>query len=84
MTLLPLIMDKTASYLDILDSLAVSGDTVSLDDTTANLTFDIIGIVTAGIDMSAQRRDPAKRGEILRIYKQLIKCRSLCSVTGTA
>jgi hypothetical protein len=84
MTLLPLIMDKAASYLDILDNFANSGDAVSLDEITANLTFDIIGIVTAGMDMSAQHRDPAKQGKILHIYKQLIKCRSYCAVTGTA
>lgn len=75
-TLLPLILDKAAVCLDILDSLAASGDTFSLDQVTANLTFDIIGVVTAGIDVSAQHMDPVRQGKILHIYKDLIKSKS--------
>ncbi|KEY72659.1 hypothetical protein S7711_09159 [Stachybotrys chartarum IBT 7711] len=73
MTLLPLILDKASLYLDILDALARSGDTISMDQITTNLTFDIIGAVTMGEDMSAQHLDPAQQGEMIRVYKELIK-----------
>jgi cytochrome P450 len=73
MTLLPVILDKASLYLDILDGLAKSGEAISLDRITTNLTFDIIGAVTMGVDMSAQHLDPAKQGEMVRMFKELIK-----------
>ncbi|KAH7323262.1 putative cytochrome P450 monooxygenase [Stachybotrys elegans] len=73
MTLLPLILDKASLYFGILDELAKSDKPISLDGATTNLTFDIIGAVTMGVDMNAQHLDPSQQGEMVVMYKQLIK-----------
>ncbi|RYO85915.1 hypothetical protein DL762_004994 [Monosporascus cannonballus] len=59
MTLLPVIVEKSRPYLDLLDQLVQTGEAVPLDQLTTNLTFDIIGAVTMGEDMSAQHLDPS-------------------------
>lgn len=76
MTLWPVILDKANLYLQILDHFALTKEQFQLDQHTTNLTFDIIGAVTMGVDMNAQQRDPKQQGELVRVYKQLIKSMS--------
>lgn len=73
MTLLPVILEKAQTYLEILDHFAKTGESFSLDQHTTNLTFDIIGIVTMGEDVNAQQVDSTQQGELIKSYKQLIK-----------
>uniref|UniRef100_A0A1Y1MQQ1 Cytochrome P450 n=1 Tax=Photinus pyralis TaxID=7054 RepID=A0A1Y1MQQ1_PHOPY len=73
MTLLPVILEKAQTYLEILDHFANTGESFSLDQHTTNLTFDIIGIVTMGEDVNAQQVDSAQQGELIKGYKELIK-----------
>ncbi|KAH0592277.1 hypothetical protein MHUMG1_10023 [Metarhizium humberi] len=73
MTLLPVILEKAQTYLEILDHFAKTGESFSLDQHTTNLTFDIIGIVTMGEDVNAQQVDSTQQGGLIKSYKQLIK-----------
>ncbi len=73
MTLLPVILEKAETYIETLDHFADTGENFSLDQHTTNLTFDIIGIVTMGEDMNAQQLDLTRQGELLQIFKELIK-----------
>lgn len=56
--LLPRILDKTTSFLDILDGLVRTGAEFELGELTMNLTFDIIGAVTMDEDFAAQTDNP--------------------------
>lgn len=73
MTLLPVILEKSKPFLDLLDRLAETGEAVPLDQLTTNMTFDIIGAVTMGEDMEAQHMDSSQQGDLIRMFKQLIK-----------
>lgn len=73
MTLLPVIVDKATPYLDILDGFVSTGNEFSFDLLTTNLTFDVIGAVTMGEDMSAQHLDPSHQGQLIVMLKELIK-----------
>ncbi|KAK2591231.1 hypothetical protein QQS21_011073 [Conoideocrella luteorostrata] len=73
MTLLPVILQKAQTYLKILDHFADEGRSFSLDQHTTNLTFDIIGAVTMGEEMNAQQLDPRQQGELVGMFKELIK-----------
>ncbi|KAK8085720.1 hypothetical protein PG997_006991 [Apiospora hydei] len=66
MTLLPVLVDKAAPFVDTLDKYVRTGETFSLDEIATNLTFDVIGAVTMGEDMEAQHIDPARQGELRR------------------
>ncbi|KAL0938151.1 cytochrome P450 52A11 [Colletotrichum truncatum] len=72
MTLLPLIMDKTQAFLSKLDSLASTGEVFDLDPLCTNLTFDIIGAVTMGVDLDAQLPEE-QQGDFIRNYKALLQ-----------
>ncbi|KAI1095024.1 cytochrome P450 [Rostrohypoxylon terebratum] len=73
MTLLPVIIEKATPYLQILDEFARAGTVFQLDQPTTNLTFDIIGAVAMDEDMGAQHLDPAHQGELICMFKELIK-----------
>lgn len=73
MTLLPVILEETSKFLDILDHLCKTGDDFSLVTHTTNLTFDIIGAVGMGHDMKAQTLDPTKQGNITVWLSELTK-----------
>ncbi|KAK8054510.1 hypothetical protein PG994_009577 [Apiospora phragmitis] len=71
MTLLPVIVEKMTPYLKNMDEFVRNGKVFSLDEITTNLTFDIIGVVSINEDMHAQEVD--RQGELVRMFKQLIK-----------
>lgn len=73
MTLLPVIIEKATVYLDIIDHLVTTGKAFPLDQYTTNLTFDIIGAVTMGEDVKAQNTNPSLQGELIKMFKELIK-----------
>ncbi|KAK8045466.1 cytochrome P450 [Apiospora rasikravindrae] len=73
MTLLPVLVDKAAPFVDTLDNYAQTGEAFSLDEIATNLTFDVIGAVTMGEDMEAQHLDPARQGELVRNFRALLK-----------
>ncbi|KAI1455996.1 cytochrome P450 [Annulohypoxylon moriforme] len=73
MTLLPVIIEKATPYMQILDKLAHDGATFQFDQLTTNLTFDIIGAVTMDEDMGAQHLDPTCQGELILMFKELIR-----------
>ncbi|KAK3324903.1 cytochrome P450, partial [Apodospora peruviana] len=70
MTLLPVIMDKTATFLKHLDSYAATGEDLELMELTINLTFDIIGAVVMDVDFDAQHHDG--QGSFIRLYSELM------------
>ncbi|EJT71663.1 hypothetical protein GGTG_10917 [Gaeumannomyces tritici R3-111a-1] len=72
LTLLPVILDKTELFLNLLDEKARSGDMFELHQLTVNLTFDIIGAVVADADFSAQEPDVSRQSPILRHFKDLL------------
>lgn len=69
LTTLPVILDKARFFLGHLDRYAETGEEFSLNDLLTNLTFDIIGAVTMGIDFKAQV--PGEESELLLAYKGL-------------
>ncbi|KAF2104605.1 cytochrome P450 52A11 [Rhizodiscina lignyota] len=56
--LVPRIVDKTMTFLDLLDGFARSGQEFELMKLTINLTFDIIGAIAMDVDMTAQTSKP--------------------------
>lgn len=73
MTLLPLIIDKTIPYLNILDNLSSTEEEFPLDQSTTNATFDIIGAVTMGEDMNAQDFACSGQDRLINMFKEMIK-----------
>lgn len=72
MSLLPCILDKTDMFVGLLDKLAATGEEFALLKLTINLTFDIIGAVTMGVDFDAQHSESSHQGEFIRLYDQLV------------
>ncbi|KAI1367241.1 cytochrome P450 [Xylaria arbuscula] len=72
-SLLPIILGKAVTYIDILNTYSQTGRVFSLDQYTTNLTFDIIGVVTMNEDMGCRHLDPASEGEPIRLFKEMIK-----------
>ncbi|KAF4220072.1 hypothetical protein CNMCM8980_003361 [Aspergillus fumigatiaffinis] len=70
MTLLPCMVEKTLLFVDILDQYAASGEHFMLDELCTNLTFDIIGAVTMGVNLCAQLGED-RQSEIVKIFKEL-------------
>ncbi|ROV87638.1 hypothetical protein VMCG_10626 [Cytospora schulzeri] len=73
MTLLPVIVEKTMPYLDVLNEFVRTGKEFPFDRPTTNLTFDVIGAVTMGEDMSAQHLDPSRQGKLIVMFKEMVK-----------
>lgn len=72
MSLLPCIIDKTDIFLGHLDRLAATGEEFALLKLTINLTFDIIGAVTMGVDFRAQHPESSGQSEFIRLYEELL------------
>lgn len=71
LTTLPTILDKARFFLGHLDrhaaaSAAGDAEAFSLDELCTNLTFDIIGAVTMGLDLKAQV--PGQQSELLTLF----------------
>ena len=81
MTLLPIIVAKMTPYMEIIDQFVRSGETFSLDEITTNLTFDVIGAICMDENMHAQYTDPSRQGELVRMFKQLIKSEYTVTIT---
>ncbi|KAI1388507.1 cytochrome P450 [Hypoxylon trugodes] len=73
MTLLPVIVEKSMLYLEAIDRSVATGEAFALEQATTNLTFDIIGAVAMNEDMGAQHPDPTQQGQLVRMYKELIR-----------
>lgn len=68
-TMLPIILKRSMTFIDQLDSLASSGKTFSLVQLTGNLTFDIISSVVMDRDFGAQNKD--EPSEFITTYREL-------------
>ncbi|KAH6611701.1 cytochrome P450 [Chaetomium sp. MPI-SDFR-AT-0129] len=73
MSLLPCILDKTEIFVDHLNRYADSNEEFPLLEFTINLTFDIIGAITMGVDFDAQHSESSEQGEFIQIYDRLIR-----------
>lgn len=51
MTLLPSIADSVLVFIDHLDNVASSGETLPLQNAATNLTFDVIGKMALDVNM---------------------------------
>lgn len=87
MTLLPLIIEKATHYLNVLDDFANTGEEFPLDQSTTNVTFDVIGAVTMGEDMNAQEFASSGQDQLINMSKEMIKSMNsiehLASVTAS-
>lgn len=77
MSLLPCILDKTEIFVDHLDRYADSNEEFSLLKLTINLTFDIIGAITMGVDFDAQHSESSGQGEFIQLYDRLLQLYAL-------
>ncbi|KAM7189863.1 Cytochrome P450 [Naviculisporaceae sp. PSN 640] len=73
MTLLPDILDKTAAFVERLDSLAGTGEDFSLASAIVDLTFDVIGAVVMDVDLDAQKKQDGQ-GELIKLFRELLGC----------
>lgn len=69
LSLVDVILDKSETFIELMEQKAASGDTFHLESYTTNLVFDIIGIVTFAMDLNAQI--DGKQSEILLTYRAL-------------
>jgi cytochrome P450 len=67
--LVDVILDKTETFIELMEQKAATGETFRLDAYTTNLVFDIIGIVTFDMDLNAQI--DGKQSEVLLTYRAL-------------
>lgn len=72
-SLLPLILEKTESFVTYLDQFAASKEELSLEQLISNLTFDIIGVTVMQVDLDAQHLDRSKQGEVIRLFGDLMQ-----------
>jgi cytochrome P450 len=71
LSLLPIILDKTNTFMGKLDALATSRTATELEPYCTNVTFDIIGEVITNVNFKAQ--DDSDQGQdIVRNFRQLI------------
>ncbi|KAF1929925.1 cytochrome P450 [Didymella exigua CBS 183.55] len=67
--LVNVIVDKTETFVELMEQEAAAGETFRLESYTTNLVFDIIGIVTFDMDLNAQI--DGKQSEVLLTYRAL-------------
>ncbi|KAJ4314247.1 hypothetical protein N0V94_006555 [Neodidymelliopsis sp. IMI 364377] len=67
--LVNVIVDKTMTFIQLMEEKANTGESFCLDSYTTNLVFDIIGIVTFDMDLNAQI--DGKQSEVLLTYRAL-------------
>lgn len=60
-------------FCRFLDEYAASAEEFSLEKLISNLTFDVIGVAVMEVDLDAQQKDPAKQGELIRLFGQLVQ-----------
>lgn len=70
LTLLPVVVDKTCTFVKRLDALATSGVAVEMESYCTDVTFDIIGDVVTNIDCRAQD-DSEQAHDIVRNFRTL-------------
>jgi cytochrome P450 len=71
LSLLPVIIDKTSTFMEKLNALADSGIATEMEPYCTNVTFDIIGEVVTNVDFKAQ--DDSDEGQdIVRNFRKLI------------
>ena len=63
------ILDKSETFIELMEQRAASGETFTLGPYTTNLVFDIIGIVTFDMDLNAQI--DGQQSEVLLTYRAL-------------
>ncbi|KAH9909534.1 cytochrome P450 [Xylariomycetidae sp. FL2044] len=71
--LLPRILNKMGIFCALLDDYVSSSDEFSLEVLIRSLTFDVIGDVVMDVDLHAQGKDPAQKGDLIRLFGQLLK-----------
>ncbi|KAH7072855.1 cytochrome P450 [Paraphoma chrysanthemicola] len=70
LSLLPIVLEKTYTFMGKLDALAKSGEVVEMEPLCTNVTFDIIGEVVTNIDCKAQ--DETVQGDdIVKNFRML-------------
>ncbi|KAJ4339409.1 hypothetical protein N0V95_007787 [Ascochyta clinopodiicola] len=69
LSLVDVILDKTSTFIELMEEKAVTGETFRLDSYTTNLVFDIIGIVTFDMDLNAQIE--GSQSDVLLTYRAL-------------
>ncbi|KAH6861218.1 cytochrome P450 [Alternaria rosae] len=67
--LVDVILDKSETFIELMEQKAATSETFRLDAYTTNLVFDIIGIVTFDMDLNAQI--DGKQSEVLLTYRAL-------------
>lgn len=63
------ILDKTETFIELMEEKASTGDDFCLEEYTTNLVFDMIGIVTFNMDLNAQIE--GKQSDVLLTYRAL-------------
>lgn len=71
LTMLPVIVDKTNTFIEKMDAVARSGAVTEIDRLCINCTFDIIGQVVTNIDGHAQDEELAGKNDFLRNFRLL-------------
>lgn len=71
MTMLPLILEKSSTFIERLEDYATSGQPFSLIHLTGNLTFDIISSVVMNKDFGAQKT--GQLSEFMKTYNELFQ-----------
>jgi cytochrome P450 len=71
LSLLPIVIEKTYTFMGKLDALAKSGIATELEPLCTNVTFDIIGEVVTNIDCKAQD-DSTQGDDIVKNFRALV------------
>ncbi|PSN67582.1 cytochrome P450 52A11 [Corynespora cassiicola Philippines] len=69
LSLVNVILDKSETFIDLIEKRADTGEEFRMDEYTTNLVFDIIGIVTFDMDLHAQIE--GKQSDVLLTYRAL-------------
>ncbi|OHE96828.1 cytochrome P450 52A11 [Colletotrichum orchidophilum] len=67
--LVNVILDKSETFIELMEKKAATGEEFAIDEYTTNLAFDVIGIVTFDMDLNAQIE--GKQSEVLLTYRAL-------------
>ncbi|KXH68975.1 cytochrome P450 52A11 [Colletotrichum salicis] len=67
--LVKVILDKSETFIELMEQKAATGEEFTIDEYTTNLAFDVIGIVTFDMDLNAQIE--GKQSEVLLTYRAL-------------
>ncbi|KAJ0279038.1 hypothetical protein CBS470a_009483 [Colletotrichum nupharicola] len=71
MSLMPVILENTQTFVAKLDRLAMTGEVFELEPLCTNLTFDIIGAVTMDVELGAQLPEE-QQGDFIKSYKEFL------------